>query len=55
MNIPFQDGTTKVLDVEFINDEWYILEETPEGYRTDASGKIPRKQFGIGYGLINIH
>src|SRR5882757_8195526 len=48
-NIPFRDGTTKVLDVEFINDEWYILEGTPEGYKTDASGKIPRNEFGVGY------
>ena len=40
-NIPFKDGTFKALDVEFINDEWYILEGTPEGYKTDASGKIP--------------
>ena len=48
-NIPFRDGTTKVLNVEFVNDEWYILEETPEGYKTDASGKIPRREFGVGY------
>ena len=49
MNVPFQDGTTKVLDIEFINDKWHILEGTPEGYKTDSSGKIPRHEFGVGY------
>ena len=49
VNIPFRDGTTKVLDVEFINDEWYILEGTTEGFKTDASGKLPQNEFGVGY------
>ena len=49
VNIPYQDGTTKVVNVEFINDKWYILEESTEGYQTDSTGKIPRRQFGVGY------
>jgi hypothetical protein len=39
---------TQVLDVEFINDEWYLLEVSPDGYRTDTSGKVPSEPTGIG-------
>ena len=49
LNILYQDRTTRVVNVEFINNEWYILEESTKGYRTDSTGKIPRRQFGTGY------
>jgi hypothetical protein len=48
LNVTSRDRTTQVLDVEFINDEWYLLEGSPNGYRTDISGKVPRENTGIG-------
>jgi hypothetical protein len=48
LNVRSKDGTTQVLDVEFINDEWYLLEGSPNGYRTDLSGKVPKEHTGIG-------
>jgi hypothetical protein len=48
LNITSKDGTTQVLDVEFINDEWYLLEGSPNGYRTNSSGKVPKEHTGIG-------
>jgi hypothetical protein len=47
-NIETTDGTTKVLDIKFINDEWYLLQETTHGYRTDTLGKIPKDQTEVG-------
>jgi hypothetical protein len=43
-----RDGTTKVLNVEFINDKWYLLEGSPNGYRTDVLGKVPKEHTRIG-------
>jgi hypothetical protein len=43
-----RDRTTKVLDIEFINDEWYLLEGSPSGYQTDISGKVPKEHTRIG-------
>jgi hypothetical protein len=37
-----------VLDVEFINDKWYLLEGSINGYRTDTLGKVPKDHTGIG-------
>jgi hypothetical protein len=48
LNVTSTDGTTRVLDVEFINDEWYLLEVSPDGYRTDTSGRVPSEHTGIG-------
>jgi hypothetical protein len=48
LNITSKDGTTQVLDVEFINDEWYLLEVSSNGYQTDISGKVPKEHTGIG-------
>jgi hypothetical protein len=48
LNVTSRDGTTQVLDVEFINDKWYLLEGSPNGYRTDISGKVPKEHTGIG-------
>jgi hypothetical protein len=48
LNVTSTDGTTQVLDVEFINDEWYLLEVSPDGYRTDTSGRVPSEHTGIG-------
>jgi hypothetical protein len=48
LNVETVEGTTKVLNVEFINDNWYLIQETTDGYRTDTSGKIPREHTGIG-------
>jgi hypothetical protein len=48
LNVVSTDGTTQVLDVEFINDEWYLLEVSPDGYRTDTSGRVPNEHTGIG-------
>jgi hypothetical protein len=47
LNVTSKDGTTQVLDVEFINDEWYLLEGSPNGYQTDISGKVPKEHTGI--------
>ena len=49
LDIELKDNNTKVFDVEFINDNWYLLEETEEGYKTNASGKIPENELGTGY------
>jgi hypothetical protein len=48
LNVTSKDGTTQVLNVEFINDEWYLLEGSPNGYRTNSSGKVPKEHTGIG-------
>jgi hypothetical protein len=48
LNIAANDGTTKVLDVEFINDDWYLLQGTTHGYRTDTLGKVPKDHTRIG-------
>jgi hypothetical protein len=48
LNVTSRDGTTQVLNVEFINDKWYLLEGSPNGYRTDVSGKVPKEHTGIG-------
>jgi hypothetical protein len=48
LNVTSRDGTTQVLDVEFINDEWYLLEGSPNGYRTNLSGKVPKDHTRIG-------
>jgi hypothetical protein len=42
------NGTTKVLDVEFINDEWYLLQEMTNGYRTDTLERVLKDHTGIG-------
>jgi hypothetical protein len=39
---------TQVLDVEFINNEWYLLEVSSNGYQTDISGKVPKEHTRIG-------
>jgi hypothetical protein len=41
LNVTSRDRTTQVLDVEFINDEWYLLKGTTHGYQTNTSGKVP--------------
>jgi hypothetical protein len=48
LNVETVEGTTKVLNVEFINDDWYLIEEMTNGYRTDTLGKVPRGTTGIG-------
>jgi hypothetical protein len=48
LNVISKDGTTQVLDIEFINDEWYLLEVSSNGYQTDISGKVPKEHTGIG-------
>ena len=37
-----------MLDVEFVNDDWYILKANTEGYRTTKSNKLPLKEYGVG-------
>ena len=49
LDVELEDKTTKVFDVEFINDNWYLLEETKEGYKTNASARIPENELGTGY------
>ena len=49
LDVTLKDGTTKVFDVEFINDHWYLLEETEEGFKTNSSGKIRENELGTGY------
>jgi hypothetical protein len=48
LNVASRDRTTQVLDVEFINNEWYLLEGSPNGYRTDISGRVLKEHTGIG-------
>jgi hypothetical protein len=48
LNVTSKDRTTQVLDVEFINDEWYLLEVSSNGYRTDISGRVLKEHTGIG-------
>jgi hypothetical protein len=48
LNVTSRDETTQILDVEFINDEWYLLEGSPNRYRTNISGKVPKEHTGIG-------
>jgi Retrotransposon gag protein/Zinc knuckle len=49
IDIPLNDGNTTVGDIEFINDDWYLLEASAEGFRTNLAGKFPRNHFGTGY------
>ena len=49
LDVELKDDTTKVFDVEFINENWYLIEETNEGYKTNATAKIPENEFGTGY------
>ena len=46
--VPTKEGTNKVINVEFINDGWYLLVETPNGYETDKSRRFEENQFGVG-------
>jgi hypothetical protein len=48
LNVTSRDGTTQVLDVEFINDKWYLLGGSPNRYRNDTSGRVPKDHTGIG-------
>jgi hypothetical protein len=32
LNVTSRDETTQILDVEFINDKWYLLEGSTNGY-----------------------
>jgi hypothetical protein len=48
LNVTSKDGTTQVLDIEFINDEWYLLEVSSNRYQTDISRKVPKEHTGIG-------
>ena len=43
------NGVTRAIDIEFVDDDWYILDSTPQGYRTNGQGKVPRLQLGLGY------
>ena len=42
------DRTTKVTEVEFINDTWHLLEPHNGGYRTNSSGKFRKNLFEVG-------
>ena len=48
VEVPTKEGTTKVIDIEFINDDWYLLVPTATGYETDSTGKFEKNQFRIG-------
>jgi hypothetical protein len=48
LNVTSKDGTTQVFNVEFINDKWYLLEGSSNGYRTDSSRKVPKEHTRIG-------
>ena len=43
------NGVTRAIDIEFVDDDWYILDSTPQGYRTSEQGRVPRLQLGLGY------
>ena len=49
VNIMVEDQTrtiTRIIDIEFINDKWFILEPTTEGYQTNVSRKFPKEAHG---------
>jgi hypothetical protein len=48
LNVTSKDGTTQVLDIEFINNEWYLLEVSSNRYRTNISRRVPKEHTGIG-------
>jgi hypothetical protein len=48
LNVETVEGTTKLLNIEFINDDWYLIKETTNSYRTNTSGKILKEHTGIG-------
>ena len=49
IQVPLEDPTQyKVYDVEFINDVWYLLTPTQEGFVTIAKGKLNPNQWGTG-------
>ena len=49
LDVELKDGATKVFDIEFINDSWYLLEETEEGFKTNTSRKIWENELETGY------
>jgi len=48
VNIPLNNGNTKVVDIKFINDDWYLLKGTSEGFKTNIFGKFFKNQFNVG-------
>ncbi len=48
LTVPTPEGPTKVIDVEFINEEWYLLVQNATGFETDSTGQFKRNQFGVG-------
>jgi hypothetical protein len=49
IQVPLEDPSQyKVYDVEFINDAWYLLTPTQEGFVTIAKGKLNPNQWGTG-------
>ena len=46
---PDKKGTNQVIDVEFINDSWFVLDLNEETPRTNQTGKFP--DYGLGTGL----
>jgi hypothetical protein len=49
LNVTIAEGVTRVVNVEFINDKWYLLDETTDSFKTDSSSKFQRNQFGVGH------
>jgi hypothetical protein len=35
-----QEGQFRVYNIEFINDKWYLLVPTAEGYKTNLEGEL---------------
>ena len=44
-----QEGQYRIFDVEFINDKWYQLASTSEGFKTTTEGELQPNQWGLGY------
>jgi hypothetical protein len=43
-----QEGQFRVYNVEFINDKWYLLAPTAEGYKTNLEGELEPHHWGTG-------
>jgi hypothetical protein len=54
IQVPLEDPSQhKVYDIEFINDTWYVLKPTKEGFITAVKGKLEPNQWGTGVWLEN--
>ena len=46
--VALEDSTTKVAEVEFINNAWHLLDPHDGKYQTNSSGRFRKGLFGVG-------